>query len=89
MDDVIIRIVFFAKARELVGNDFDCISLPKSTTKTTGAKLLCIILEKFPSLESISRNIVVAANEEYVEFDQLIDIENCKEIAVIPPLSGG
>jgi molybdopterin converting factor small subunit len=50
---------------------------------------LCIILEQFPSLESISKNIDVAANEEYVEFDQLIDIENCKEIAVIPPLSGG
>jgi molybdopterin converting factor small subunit len=89
MDEVVIRILFFAKARELVGKDFDNISLSRTTSRITGANLLCIITEQFPALESISKNIVLAADEEYVEFDQLIDIKNCKEIAVIPPLSGG
>lgn len=89
MDKVVIPIFFFAKARELVGKDLDSILLPLSTTKTTGGNLLGIILAKFPCLEPISKNIVLAVNEEYVESDQLLDIENCREIAVIPPLSGG
>jgi molybdopterin converting factor small subunit len=84
MDEVVIRILFFAKARELVGKDFDNISLSRTTSRITGANLLCIITEQFPALESISKNIVLAADE-----DQLIDIKSCKEIAVIPPLSGG
>lgn len=89
MDEVVIHILFFAKAKELVGKYSDSICLPLSTTKTTGENLLSIILGKFPSLEPISKNIVLAVNEEYVEPNQLLDIENCREIAVIPPLSGG
>lgn len=89
MDEVIVRILFFAKARELVQKESDKITISLSTTKITGKNLLDIILEKFPTLGPISQNIVLAANEEYIEPEQLIDIETCNEIAIIPPLSGG
>lgn len=89
MDEVVVRILFFAKARELVQKESDNISIPLFGTKITGSNLLDIILKRFPTLEPISKNIVLAANEEYIELEQLIDIENCNEIAIIPPLSGG
>ena len=89
MDEVVIQILFFAKARELVGKQLDSITLSVSCTRTTGKNVLDLIIQRFPLLEPISKNIVLAVNEEYIDPDQLLDIENCREIAVIPPLSGG
>ena len=89
MDEVVIQILFFAKARELVGKQLDSITLSVSSTRTTGKNVLDLIIQRFPLLEPISKNIVLAVNEEYIDPDQLLDIENCREIAVIPPLSGG
>lgn len=89
MGEVVIQILFFAKARELVGKQLDSITLAVPTTKLTGQNLLDLIVLTFPTLEPISKNIVLAVNEEYIEPDQLLDIETCKEIAIIPPLSGG
>lgn len=89
MDEVVIRVLFFAKARELVKKDYDSISVSSVEANISGKKLLNIILEKFSALQPISGNIVLAVDEEYIEPGQLLDLKNCSEIAIIPPLSGG
>ena len=87
MDEVVIRVLFFAKARELVKLESDSISFP--TAKLLGKDLLNFIVTKYPALDPIANTLVVAADEEYIQPDQLLDITNSREIAIIPPLSGG
>lgn len=89
MEEFTIRVVFFAKARELVGKASDSITFRTSSLSIAGYRILELIFKKFPQLEQISSNVVIAANEEYVQPEQLIHLENCREFAIIPPLSGG
>jgi len=87
MEEVTIPILFFAKARELVGTGTANISLVKSTL--TGDQLLSAILKTFPALTRISKNIVLAVNQQYIDAEQVVEIESALEIAIIPPISGG
>jgi len=88
MEEIAIPVFFFAKARELVGTGSASISIVKSS-QTTGSQLLSAILKKYPVLNNISKNIVLAVNQEYIDAEQVVDIESALEIAVIPPISGG
>lgn len=89
MGSTTVKILFFAKARELVLKDSDTILLFLASNGTTGEDILNQVLVKYPALTPISKNIVLAINQEYVELEQLIEIESKSEIAIIPPLSGG
>ncbi|KAI5642799.1 thiS family domain-containing protein [Phthorimaea operculella] len=80
-----VKLLFFAKSKELAGTKETTISLPK---KLTYQQLLDIIAERY-NLSSIKNNILLAKNEQVC--DEYRDIEICDRdsIAVIPPLSGG
>lgn len=88
MEEVAIPILFFAKARELVGTGSSNISFVKFK-KVTGKQLLSVVLKTFPALKDISENIILAVNQQYIDPEQLIEVEHTLEVAVIPPLSGG
>jgi len=88
MEEVSIPILFFAKARELVGVGSSSISLSKSD-RITGNQLRAVIVKTFPDLENISENFVLAVNQQYIDPEQTIEVESTLEIAVIPPISGG
>lgn len=85
--EVHVKLLFFAKARELVQcEDTDVILSPTMTSK--GIK--DAILQKFPVLNPIANNFVLSLNQEYVEANEfVVQLKNGDEIAVIPPLSGG
>ena len=89
MGSTTVKILFFAKARELVLKDSDTILLFLEGNVTTGGEILNQVLVKYPALTPIAKNIVLAINQEYVELEQVIKIESKSEIAIIPPLSGG
>lgn len=80
-----VRVVFFAKARELAG-------LSESTIDVDGTsscdQLFARLVEKF-GLESIRDNLILAINEQFVERGATLDLKEGDEIAIIPPLSGG
>jgi len=88
MEEVTIPVLFFAKARELIGSGSGSISLVR-LSQTTGKQLLSAILKTFPALTDISKNIVLAVNQHYIDAEQIIEVESVYEIAVIPPISGG
>lgn len=88
MEEISVPILFFAKARELVGKSSSILALSQSPN-ITGDKLLAIILEKFPQLNNISNNLVLAIDQEYTDPQQVLELDRNSEIAVIPPLSGG
>lgn len=41
------------------------------------------------SLAQLQRNIVIAVNQVYLDFEQDIELSQGDHIAIIPPLSGG
>lgn len=84
MDQVNIKVLFFAISRELSGKKESQLRV-KSKISFEELKLyICSIF----GLEVIQNNIVLAINQEYVESGD-ITLRNNDELAVIPPLSGG
>lgn len=80
-----VKILFFAKARELTEKKDATAYLPK---ESTCREILGQIVTKF-CLEPIADNIILAINEEYHTLDDTVHLNIGDSIAVIPPLSGG
>jgi len=85
-DTVNVKLLLFAKARELTGLSECNLDIPTAVSKDS---LLSSILTKFPELIIISRNVMLALNDDYLLDEGNIQIKNGDEIAIIPPLSGG
>lgn len=80
------RILFFAKARELAGCS-EC-------NETFAANILCA--ELFDricdahNLNIIKGNVLLALNGEYCDDSSVVlTLKNGDELAIIPPISGG
>jgi molybdopterin synthase catalytic subunit len=80
-----VKVLFFAKSRELSGLAETIIELP---SKISYLQLHFFLCDKF-NLEIIKANIILAVNQVYCEEDTVLDLSENSEIAVIPPLSGG
>ncbi|XP_011496618.1 PREDICTED: molybdopterin synthase sulfur carrier subunit [Ceratosolen solmsi marchali] len=80
-----VKILFFAKARELSGFKESEIVVP---VLISFIELKDQVIEIF-NLETIRDIVILAVNEEFVEPDAFLKLTEKDEIAVIPPLSGG
>lgn len=80
-----ITILFFAKAREIVGKPTAPLTVP---SKITCNQLLRVIVEQF-QLHPIENNIILAHNQEFCDLNALLVLNEGDEVAVVPPLSGG
>lgn len=89
MDDSVVeiqvKILFFAKARELTGEKECFIIVPRKLSYTD---LIDKVINSF-KLESIRDTLILAVNEEFIPSDAILVLSEKDEIAVIPPLSGG
>lgn len=81
-----IRILFFAKARELISASSSILKVPSVPLSTSDLYLL--IEESYPLLKVLERKFVLALNESYIE-NEIIELKIGDELAVIPPISGG
>ena len=82
-----IKFLYFAKVKDITKVQNEVIEL--HSTSITTAEILKYLLLKYPSLETISKSIIFAHNEEYVEYSHAIELKEYDEIALIPPVSGG
>ncbi|XP_076306410.1 molybdenum cofactor synthesis 2A [Tachypleus tridentatus] len=82
-----VKLLFFAKARELVHVSDTELELPNG--HYSQKNILSIILERYPVLCPIQENVILAINEEYMDRAQSIQLKEGDQLAVIPPLSGG
>jgi molybdopterin synthase catalytic subunit len=83
---VTVKLLLFAKAREVTGLSECNLDVPASVSKDT---LMKVLVTKFPELLVISRNMMLALNDNYLPEDGNIQMKHGDELAVIPPLSGG
>lgn len=85
-DAVHLKILFFAKSRELSGHQESVLELSES--KISYSDLLDHICSKF-NLTIIKVNLILALNGDYCDSAVALELKNGDEIAVIPPISGG
>lgn len=83
--NVEVNVLFFAKARELVGKLNDCLIVE---TPITYCSLLDLLVDKY-SLQEIRNTIILAVNKQFITKEDSFEIKTGDEIAIIPPLSGG
>lgn len=86
-DRVSVKLLFFAKARELVGRSEAEVDFSKNNfTKKT---LLDEITKIYGMLLPLVNCLLLAVNEEYVDSSETIHLKDGDVVAVMPPLSGG
>ena len=81
-----VKLQFFAKARELVGQSSTTAALPPSLSYQD---LLNTLSDNFPPLVKLGGAFVLSLNEEFIPEEELVSLKQGDELAVIPPLSGG
>ena len=85
MNKVNIKILFFAKSRELSKRKEGHITLPAVIAYDD---LLTLICNQF-QLEEIKKTIFLALNEDYLQSNTLVHLHTDDIVAVIPPISSG
>lgn len=86
MDIVTVKVVFFAKSRELSG-------LTEATIEVQQViqcqELLSLLCEHY-QLNAIKDNLILALNGDYCDdLEAVLTLSSIDEIAIIPPISGG
>lgn len=85
-NSVQVKLLFFAKARELAGFSECHTQLPDEITY----KDLVAFLHRAHNLEALENSFLIALNSDYLESgEDVIQLKANDEIAVIPPISGG
>lgn len=87
LPSITVRVLFFAKARELVGKTEASLVIPNEAQDETTLKEF--MLKSFPEISSLRKCSIIAINEHYLEPGTSIELKEGDEIAVIPPISGG
>jgi molybdopterin converting factor subunit 1 len=79
-----IRVLLFARARELHGDQFAWVPI---ASRPTVAQLRALLAEQIPALDSLLQVSRIAVNQDFADDAQVI--KSGDEVAVIPPVSGG
>jgi molybdopterin converting factor subunit 1 len=82
--EIKVTVLFFGAARDATGQGEVSMVL---SGKTTAAKALEEITEKYPRLQRFGRSLLFAVNQEYARGER--EVKDGDELAVFPPVSGG
>jgi molybdopterin converting factor subunit 1 len=83
---ITIRVLLFARAREVVGSKELSMTIPSTTRVSDWVTLMT---SRYELLKPLLKAMVIAVNMEYVGIDSSVVLKNGDEVAFIPPISGG
>jgi molybdopterin synthase catalytic subunit len=83
-----VKVLYFARSRDVTGVGEEEVALPAGSRADTGA-LLAALLARHPGLASVMHTCVLALNQEYLGAGEDAPLADGDEVAIIPPLSGG
>ena len=81
---MLIRVLYFATCREIVGEREGTLELPEGSSITD---LISEIGNAHTRFQELEKSLMVSVNQTYVERDYLL--KDGDEVAFIPPVSGG
>jgi len=81
-----VKLLFFARAREVAGTEGCDLELPGDATTDS---LLQAVRERWPDLENVLAGALLAVNQEYHPRGTCEPLKDGDEVAIIPPISGG
>lgn len=85
-NSVTVKILFFAKARELAG----CSECNEKTASSIRCAELFDRICGAHSLDIIKDSVIIALNGDYCDDPQaVLTLKDGDELAIIPPISGG
>ncbi len=79
-----LQIKLFAGARQAVGSESVCVTLPDVATVVDLRRAL---VEQCPALSAWQSHLLIAVNQQYAAADQPLAAND--EVACFPPVSGG
>ncbi len=79
-----VNVVFFASAREIVGERLICVKLSSPATVQNLIDHLCYL---YPNLEKKTKSLIYAVNQQFVDVNTVLS--QFDEVGVFPPVSGG
>ena len=79
-----IRVLAFARVRELIGAGSQTVDLPQGSV---AADLWNVIAERHAGLQALTESTRVARNGRIVTFGE--PLEDGDEVALLPPVGGG
>jgi molybdopterin converting factor small subunit len=80
-----VNVRLFAHARELAGGESVCVTVSEQATI---GELRHALVARFPAAAELLRRSIFAIDSEYVA-DEVVVPGGSREIACIPPVSGG
>lgn len=81
-----VKLLFFAKSRELAGISECQVDLPSEIHYTK----LIELLNTTYNLQSLKNTFLIAINSDYCdESESVVNLREGDELAIIPPISGG
>lgn len=84
-----VKVLFFAKAREVVGKSEVDLSVNCDHSFTLNT-FIEVLGNSYPELRELRNNFIIAHNQVYIiDGDENLILNDNDEIAVIPPISGG
>lgn len=81
---MIVRILLFARARDLAGTDVVAIELPNGACL---GDLRLSLAKQHPRLAALLERSALAVNDEFA--DDVTTLSAGAEVALLPPVSGG
>ena len=81
------KLLYFAKIREVLGKSEEIIELPQNINTTRDLIKFLTELDDIYQIAFSDKNFFIACDEEIVEMDFLIN--DTREIAIFPPVTGG
>ncbi len=79
-----VRVLFFARLRDLLGRESVELDSPKIRSAGDAYQIL---RAQYPELDAFSRSLLVAVNQEFADWET--PVREGDELALFPPVSGG